>query len=142
MALTLIEQVRLNVADSEPGFYFLQNEEISHLLEKNNQNVGMASIDAARVILFKLSMQNTETVSIFTIKNTSAESYRQALLLYIKDPLLNPMYRNLKGWVGGVSKSEMKMNDDNPDNNTIQFPNKDRPSVTGNPPGFTWNAWG
>lgn len=126
MALTDIQKIRVEVGDTEVGFPLLTDDVYEYLLEKNFNNIPRASIDAARVILFQLSTRNTETIDIFSIKNTSSESYRQALELYIKNPYLNPLSSNLKGWIGGVSKSEMELNDSNLDNNIIQSPSKDR----------------
>ena len=42
--------MRLNIADSEPGLYILADDEISWFLEKNNDSVDRASIEAARCV--------------------------------------------------------------------------------------------
>ena len=123
MALTDIQKIRVEVGDTEVGFPLLTDDVYEYLLENNIQR---SSIDTVKVILFQLSTRNTETIDIFSVKNTSSESYRQALELYIKNPYLNPLSSNLKGWIGGVSKSEMTLNDSNLDNNIIQSPSKDR----------------
>ena len=47
---------------------------------------------------------------------------RLAIELYLKDPANNPLYKNLKGYVGGVSISDMDANNANLDNNIIQSP--------------------
>ena len=123
MAYTDIQKVRIEVADLDPGFPLLADDEYSYLLEKNNNSVVRASVDAARIILLKLSQQTDETVSIFSVKGSkAAEQYRLALELYIKNPQLNPLYNNLKGYVGGVSISDMDANNANLDNNIIQSP--------------------
>lgn len=125
--LTPVQQVRLNVQDNEPGFYMLSDEEIEYLLESNKGNVGRASLQAARIILFKLAQAGDETVDIFSIRGSkAAESYRLALELYIKSPSLNPMMDGVGIYVGGISKTDMEKNDCNMDNNIIQSPNKDR----------------
>ena len=123
MAYTDIQKVRIEVADLDPGFPLLADDEYSYLLEKNNNSVVRASVDAARIILLKLSQQTDETVSIFSVKGSkAAEQYRLALELYIKNPQLNPLYNNLKGFFGGVSISDMAENNANLDNNIIQSP--------------------
>ena len=139
MALTLIQQVRLNVADSEPGLYIISDDEIQWLLEKNSNSVPRASIDAARIILLNLSQRGDEVVDIFSIKGKSAaESYRLALELFIKDPNLNPLIGNLQGYFGGVSKSDMQANNDNCDNNIVENPTKDRYPLSTDPFSVTW----
>ena len=127
MSLTDIQKVRLEVGDTDISFPFLDDSAYEYYLEKNDGNVARASIEAARAILMQLSTRNSETVDIFSIKNTSAESYRQALLLYINNQTLNPLNKDLTMYVGGVSKSDMLKNDLNPDNNRVISPNEDRP---------------
>lgn len=126
MSLSDIQKVRLEVGDTEVGFPFLDDESYQYFLDKNNNSIPRASVDAAKAILFQLSTRSAESVDIFAFKNNSAEAYRQALLLFIRDPNLNPLYSNLKGWFGGVSSSEMQENDANPDNNAVRSPTQDR----------------
>ena len=77
MAYTDIQKVRIEVADLDPGLPLLADDEYAYLLEKNNNSVVRASVDAARIILLKLSQQTDETVSIFSVKGSkAAEQYR------------------------------------------------------------------
>ena len=123
MALTLIQQVRLNVQDNTPGLYIISDDEITYLLEKFNNNVDKASYQAAKIILLNLAQRSEETVDIFSIKGSkAAEQYRLALELFLKDPANNPLYQNLKGYVGGVSISDMAANNANCDNNIVVSP--------------------
>lgn len=124
----LIMHVRYEVQDITPGLYILDDSTIEYFLQKHQGNVPRASLEAARAILFRLAQDSsTEVVDIFTLRSgTSASEFRQALELYIKNPYLNPLSSNLKGWIGGVSKSEMELNDSNLDNNIVQSPSKDR----------------
>lgn len=123
MALTDIQKVRLNVGDTDINFPILDDDSYTYFLEKNSNNIDKSSLDAAKAILFQLSTRSSETVDIFSIKGTdAANSYRLALELFIKDSVLNPLYSNLKGWVGGVSKSEMLANNEDLDNNTVKSP--------------------
>lgn len=139
MALTLIQQVRLTVADNEPGLYIISDDEIEWLLEKNNDSVPRASLDAARIILLNLAQRGDEVVDIFSIKGKSAaEQYRLALELFIKDPNLNPLIGNLQGYFGGVSRSDMQANNDNCDNNIVENPTKDRYPLSTGPFSVTW----
>ena len=125
MAYTDIQKVRIEVADLDPGLPLLADGEYTYLLEKNNNSIVRASVDAARIILLKLSQQTDETVSIFSVKGSkAAEQYRLALELYIKNPQLNPLYNNLQGYFGGVSISDMEASAANPDNNIVENPGK------------------
>ena len=125
MAYTDIQKVRIEVADLDPGFPLLSDDEYSYILEKNNNSIVRASTDAARIILLKLSQQTDETVSIFSVRGSkAAEQYRLALELYIKNPQLNPLYNNLQGYFGGVSLSDMSVNNANADNNIVENPGK------------------
>ena len=122
MALSDIEKLRIEIGDTDVSFPILDDSSYQYFLNKHNNNLARASIDAARAILFQLSTMNSETVSIFSVKNTSAEAYHQALLLYIKDQTLNPIYQTLKGYFGGVSLSDMDANNSNADNNIVENP--------------------
>ena len=139
MAYTDIQKVRIEVADVDPGFTLLADDEYSYLLEKNNNSIVRASVDAARIILLKLSQQTDETVSIFSIRGSkAAEQYRLALELYIKNPQLNPLYNNLQGYFGGVSISDMEANNANPDNNIVENPGKTDALFTTGPFTYGW----
>lgn len=123
MALNNIQKVRVECADTDPTFPILPDSTYIYLLEKNYDSITRSAMDAARIILMHLSQRGTETVDIFTIKGSSAaESYRQALILYIKDPNNNPLYQNCQAWFGGVSVSQMQSNDANLDNNIVKQP--------------------
>ena len=127
MALTPIQQIRTEIGDTDINFPFLTDDVYEYYLLKHHGSIARASLDAAKAILFQLSTRSgTDTVDIFSVKNTSSESYRYALELYIKSPHLNPLSSNLLGWVGGVSKLEMELNNSNLDNNQVVSPTKDR----------------
>lgn len=120
MALTDLQKIRYELGDTDSSFPIMTDSEYEYFLEKNNYNVMKASLDAARVILFKLAQRGEETVDIFSIKGTkAAEQYRLALQMYIKDPNLNPVLNNVKGYFGGVSISDMEANDAVSDNNLV-----------------------
>lgn len=140
MALTDIQKLRVEVGDTDVSFPILDDTSYGYFLEKHSNNLNRAGLDAARAILFQLSTRNSETVDVFSVKNTSAESYRQALLLYIKDPNLNPLYKNLKGYFGGVSISDMEANNANLDNNIVENPGKTDALFTTGPFTYGWRS--
>ena len=138
MAYTNIQKVRLEVADIDLSFPILSDADYAYFLEKSNENITRASLDAARTILLVLSTRNSETVDIFSVKNTSAEQYRLALQLFLTSPSTNPVLQNAKGWVGGASFEDIITNLNNPDNNVVTIPS-DRPYDTKsalNPPKY------
>lgn len=139
MAYTLIQQVKLEVADLDPAFPLLSDPDYEYLLLKHNNSVVRAAVDAARIILLILSQRTDESVDVFSLRGSkSAEAYRLALELYIKNPQLNPLYNNLQGYFGGVSKSDMQANNDNCDNNIVENPTKDRYPLSTEPFSVTW----
>ena len=131
----LINAVRIEVGDTEPSLPMLHDDEVIYLLNKHNGSVRKASLDAARILLFKLSTQPEGQVGILSLRSAkTAEAYREALKLYLTSPHLNPIlegfgsYTDDSGTVrnplyaGGVSKSDMRANKDNLDNNYIPDP--------------------
>ena len=139
MAYTDIQKVRIEVADLDPGFPLLADDEYSYLLEKNNNSIVRASVDAARIILLKLSQRTDETTDVFSVRGSkAAEQYRLALELYIKNPQLNPLYNNLKGYVGGVYISDMDANNSNADNNIVENPGQTNQLFATSPFTYGW----
>jgi len=140
VALTDIQKLRIEIGDTSPEFPILDDTSYEYFLTKHNNSISRAAIDAARAILFQLSTMNSETVSIFSIKNTSAEAYRQALLLYIKDQNLNPLYQTLKGYFGGISITDMEANVANADNNIVVNPGKTDQLYETGPFTYSWRV--
>ena len=124
MALTDIQKVRVAVADLDPAFPLLDDTTYEYFLEKNNNSITRASLDAAKTILFTLSQRTNQTVDIFSISggSKSAEQYRLALQLYLRDPNLNPVYNSVTAYAGGISIADMQANVDNLDNNAVVSP--------------------
>ena len=117
---------RVELGDTELSLAILSDDEYSYFLNKNNGSIGKSCIDAAKTILFKLSMNaNEEVVSILTIKGRyAAASYMEALKLYIQSPTLNPLFNAVTIWAGNESRAEIKKNDTNVDNNIPQLSKK------------------
>jgi hypothetical protein len=123
MSLTLIQEVRLLVGDNDPSLPILSDQEYQYFLDKNQSNVRRASLQAAQTILYKLSMKTRQTVDIFDLYGQqAAQNYIQALKLYLKSPELNPVFNGAQGYVGGISREDMRANDSNADNNVIETP--------------------
>lgn len=123
MALTIIEQVRLEVGDNSVELPILSNEEYEYFLTKNNNSVRRAALDAAKTILFLLSQKTNSRVDLIEISGSqAARAYMDALKMYIRNPDLNTILQNAGGYVGGVSLEDMQANDSNADNNIIKTP--------------------
>lgn len=114
-----IQNVRYEVQDIELGLYILPDATYEYILTKNEGSIARSSIDAARMILMRLAISSKDqVVDIITLRGSkTVESYRQALLLFISNPSLNPLLNNASGWAGGVSLSEMRANNSTADNN-------------------------
>lgn len=126
MAVTpeMISACRTEVGDVVIELPILTDSEYTYFLTKNSENIRRASLDAAKTILLKLSLNSKDSVvDVLSIKTSmQADQYRKALQLYIKSPELNGMYSTVSAWAGGISKSDMQANVDNLDNNAVLPP--------------------
>lgn len=126
MAVTpeMISACRTEVGDTVIELPILADSEYTYFLEKSSENIRRASLDAAKTILLKLSLNSKDSVvDVLSIKTSmQADQYRKALQLYIKSPELNGMYSTVSAWAGGISKSDMQANVDNLDNNAVLPP--------------------
>lgn len=114
-----ITACRIELSDTDITLPILSDAEYGYFIDKNNGSIARASLDAAKTILFKLSIESLdEVVSVLSLKGSkAAEQYRLALELYVKSPSLNPLYQNATLWAGNVSRSEMQTNNNTCDNN-------------------------
>ena len=118
MAFTEIQKVRVEVQDTSIEFPLLSDDEYAYILEKNNNSIRKASLDAARMILFKLSIESVDdTVSVFSIKGSqAAKAYMEALKLFVNNQALNPLMFDGTVYAGGISKTDYLDNNSNSDN--------------------------
>lgn len=134
MAVTpaMIEAVRVEIQDVDPALPILPDSTITYFLEKHSENIQQASLDAARAVLMRLSMDSAdEVVDILSLKGSkAAEQYRLSLELYLKNPLLNPVYQTAKGWIGGTSNKDIESTYVDPDQNYVRVPAKEYPPDT------------
>lgn len=131
-----IQALRYELGDVSPEFPIMSDEEYQYFLSKNDYVVRRAAMDAAKSIMFKLSMRDDSSTDIFSIKGSAAaKNYMQALLMFIKNPDLNSLYDKVQGYAGGISKQDMQANDSNLDNNIVNQPTAEtftyRPSTFG-----------
>ena len=131
-----IQALRYELGDVSPEWPIMSDEEYQYFLSKNDYVVRRAAMDAAKSIMFKLSMRDDSSTDIFSIKGSAAaKNYIQALLMFIKNPDLNSLYDKVQGYAGGISKQDMQANDSNLDNNIVNQPTAEtftyRPSTFG-----------
>jgi len=133
----MIQKVRMEVGDLDTVLPILTDDVYTYCLENSNENIRRASLQAAKIILMHLSINSSDrTVDVLSIKNSkAAEAYRQALILYIRNPDLNGMYSFINVYGSGISKSDMQSNNDNADNNFV------KPFTSESTPTSSYNPW-
>lgn len=110
-----IDEVRLMVGDVYEDFEILKDNDYQYFLDKYSGNVNRAAIDAARSIMFLLSRWTRERTGDIEVYGSDwAKQYRAALLEFVRNPNLTVMIA--MPYAGGISKSDMKANDENNDN--------------------------
>lgn len=122
MALTTIQKVRLEIGDTDVSMPILTDDEYQYFLDKYDQSVNKAAVDAAKSILFKLSSRTRERVDALEIYgNQWAENYRQALLSYLSNPNLSTAIQGAQPYAGGISKADIADNLSNTDNQVVNL---------------------
>lgn len=109
------DRVRLIVGDIATEFEYLSDETYEYLLDKYDGNETAAALEAARYILgslAKYSRQRTGDIEVYGAE--MFENYKDFLLELIKNPQL--LFDRAQAYAGGISKSDMENNDNNPDN--------------------------
>ena len=128
-----VANLRIELGDTDTALPVMSDSEYQYFLDKNSGSMRRAAMDAAKSIIFKLSMRTDETVDIFSIKGSSAsKSYMQALKMYISNPDMNPVYNNAMPYAGGISLSDMNTNNANSDNNIIVNPSETQSTLPNN----------
>lgn len=121
-----VSNIRIELGDTDTALPIMSDAEYQYFIDKNEGSLRRAAMDAAKSLIFKLSMRTDETVDIFSFKGSSAaKNYMQALSMYIKNPDMNPVLQNAMPYAGGISKADMDANNANQDNNIILMPTQD-----------------
>lgn len=117
MSLTDIQKLKLDVGLIGEASDILSDEELTYFLEKNNNSIRKAGLDAAKTVLFVLSQFTHEKNDILEVWNhTWFENYMQTLKLYLNDPNYSIALNGAKAYAGGISKTDIRNNIDNLDN--------------------------
>ena len=118
MALTNIEKLKLEIGLVNEASNILSDEEITYFLEKNNNSIRKAALDAAKTVLFVLSqlVHERSGVELEIWGHTWFENYMKTLQMYINDPNYSIALESAKAYAGGISVSDIRSNINNPDN--------------------------
>ncbi len=128
MAITpeLILAVRYELGDVDISLPMISDEEYTYYLTKHSESVTRAAVDAAKALLFRLSIRNDYVIDVLSVKGSkAAQAYKEALQLYIKNPDLNGLLRTVSGYIGGTSKADILSNNNTVDNKAVFPPVKD-----------------
>ena len=111
----LIDVIRLQIGDTWPDLEILADADYQYILSSNNNSVSRSTLTAARMALFKLSRYTREkTGEIEVYGEKWAQEYRAALLLLVNNPNLS--IEVAMPYFGGISKRDMRRNDQRFDN--------------------------
>lgn len=118
--LSPIEVVRLEIGLVGEAVDLLTDEEIQYFLEKNNNNVRKASVDAAKTVIFILSQRVHERASELEIWGHDwFNNYYKSLQLYLNDPNYSIAINSATPYAGGISKKDIRENIDKFDNQVV-----------------------
>lgn len=116
-----IDRVRMLVGDTDPQNEYLSDQWYIYFLDKSSNNETLAAISAAKSILVKFTSNTREKVDQVEIwGNEQFQNYLDWLKDFIENPSLSGL-RSPTPYAGGISKSDMRENDNNPDNNTLRI---------------------
>ena len=112
-----VMEVRLNVGDIWQDMELLSDADYQYFLDKYSGSVPRATLDAARAILFKISRFSRERTGDIEVYGSEwFKNYRNALMDMVKNPELSMSVA--MPYAGGISKEDMRANDENSDNVT------------------------
>lgn len=140
-----VDRVRLITGDIWDDMEYLTDNDYQYYLTRNDNNERRASIDCMRSILLKLTRGARErTGDIEVYGSEYFKNYLQALTLILKNPDI--AISLAVPYAGGISKSDMYLNDANSDSPTrsiyVGFSehrklyNQDNPGEQASPYGF------
>lgn len=120
MAFTDVQKIRIEIGLIGEAVDVLSDEELQYFLDKNNNSIKKASLDAAKTVLFILSQFTHERSDMLEIWNhTWFENYMKSLQLYLNNPNFSINIDSAKVYAGGISKTDIRNNIDNLDNFTV-----------------------
>jgi hypothetical protein len=122
------DKVYIELGLTDPTQSLLTDEEVDYYLERASDSILLASVAAARMILFKLSQYTRfSNDSMEVWGGEQAKNWMQALEMFIaandpESPKRSTAIAVSKatGYAGNVSNLDINTNNNNPDNNFIE----------------------
>ena len=114
-----VDRIRLLVGDTHNDVEFLDDGVYEYLLNKHKDNETRTAVEAAQYILGKISRWTRERAGEVEVYGGDFfKNYSEYLNKFITNPsgTASLVLSNIKGYVGGVSVSDMRQNRANPDN--------------------------
>lgn len=112
-----VDRIRLITGDIWDDMEYLTDNDYQYYLDRNENNERRAALDCMRSILLKLSRGARErTGDIEVYGSEYFKNYLQALMLVLKNPDI--ALSLAVPYAGGISKTDMFLNDLNPDSPT------------------------
>ena len=116
-----IDKCRINVGDTDPNALELSNDLYQYFLDINDNNIGLASIEALKAIVAQYARGMLEVVGDEEASwQQRYEGYKDLLMMYTKDPSYS-LLGTLSVYAGGLSKTERITDALNPDLRVNEF---------------------
>lgn len=117
MALTLVQQVRLEIGLIGNAYDLLSDDEITHYLTKNNNNIRRTSLDCGKIVCFILSqLTHTKADVLEEWTGDWFNNYYKTLQMYMNDPNFSFAINGAMPYAGGISVADIRENVENYDN--------------------------
>ena len=117
MALTLVQEVRLTIGLIGNAYDLLSDDEITHYLTKNNNNIRRTCLDCGKTVLFILAqLTHTKADVLEEWSQDWFNNYYKTLQMYMNDPNFSFAINGAMPYAGGISVSDIRANVENCDN--------------------------
>lgn len=117
MALTLVQEVRLTIGLIANAYDLLSDDEITHYLTKNNNNIRRTCLDCGKTVLFILAqLTHTKADVLEEWTGDWFNNYYKTLQMYMNDPNFSFAINGAMPYAGGISVADIRANVENCDN--------------------------
>ena len=117
MALTLVQEVRLEIGLIGNAYDLFSDEDITHYLSKNNNSIRRTGKELAIKACFILSqLTHTKASELESWDNDWFNNYYKTLQMYLNDPNFSFAITGAMPYAGGISVADIRANVENYDN--------------------------
>ncbi len=117
MALDAVSAIKLEIGLVGSAEGILSNAELQYFLDKNNQSVKKAALDAAKTVLFILSqLTHTKASELESWDHDWFNNYYKTLQMYLNDSNFSFAINGAMPYAGGISVADIRANIENYDN--------------------------